>query len=50
MTDQKQCAKLKNIRCFLFDMDGTINLGNTLSPGWMCFFKNCAPQSAIFIW
>ena len=24
MTDQKQCAKLKNIKCFLFDMDGTI--------------------------
>ena len=32
MTDQKQCAKLKNIKCFLFDMDGTINLGNTLIP------------------
>ena len=39
MTDQKQCAKLKNIKCFLFDMDGTINLGNTLIPGMDVFFQ-----------
>lgn len=50
MTDQKQCAKLKNIKCFLFDMDGTINLGNTLIPGWMYFFRNYVPQNVIFIW
>ena len=24
-------ARLKNIKCFLFDMDGTINLGNAVS-------------------
>jgi len=24
---------LRNIKCFLFDMDGTINLGNELIPG-----------------
>lgn len=39
MTDQKQCAKLKNIKCFLFDMDGTINLGNTLITGMDVFFQ-----------
>lgn len=50
MTDQKQCAKLKNIKCFLFDMDGTINLGNTLIPGMDVFFRNYVPQNVIFIW
>lgn len=31
-------ARLKNIKCFLFDMDGTINLGNELIPGMEGFF------------
>lgn len=31
-------ARLKNIKCFLFDMDGTINLGDTLIPGMEGFF------------
>ncbi len=31
--------RLKDIKCFLFDMDGTINLGNTLIPGMDDFFK-----------
>lgn len=31
--------RLKNIECFLFDMDGTINLGNTLIPGMEGFFE-----------
>lgn len=31
--------RLKNIKCFLFDMDGTINLGNTLIPGMENFFE-----------
>ena len=31
--------RLKHIKCFLFDMDGTINLGNTLIPGMDDFFK-----------
>lgn len=30
--------RLKQIKCFLFDMDGTINLGNTLIPGMEGFF------------
>ncbi len=30
--------RIKNIKCFLFDMDGTINLGNTLIPGMEGFF------------
>lgn len=30
--------RLKEIKCFLFDMDGTINLGNTLIPGMDTFF------------
>lgn len=31
-------VRLKNIKCFLFDMDGTINLGDTLIPGMEGFF------------
>ena len=31
--------RLKQIKCFLFDMDGTINLGNTLISGMDDFFK-----------
>lgn len=30
--------RLRDIKCFLFDMDGTINLGNTLIPGMEGFF------------
>lgn len=32
--------RLQQIKCFLFDMDGTINLGNTLIPGWKDFSRN----------
>lgn len=31
--------RLRDIKCFLFDMDGTINLGNTLIPGMEGFFE-----------
>ena len=31
-------ARLAKIKCFLFDMDGTINLGNELIPGMEGFF------------
>ncbi len=31
-------TRLKKIKCFLFDMDGTINLGNELIPGMEGFF------------
>lgn len=31
--------RLSTIKCFLFDMDGTINLGNTLIPGMEGFFE-----------
>lgn len=34
-----ELERLKQIKCFLFDMDGTINLGNTLIPGMDAFFK-----------
>lgn len=34
-----ELERLKHIKCFLFDMDGTINLGNTLIPGMDAFFK-----------
>ena len=34
-----ELERLKQIKCFLFDMDGTINLGNTLIPGMDSFFK-----------
>ena len=30
--------RLAQIKCFLFDMDGTINLGNELIPGMEGFF------------
>lgn len=30
--------RLKNIKCFLFDMDGTINLGDEIIPGMEGFF------------
>lgn len=32
-------ARLAKIKCFLFDMDGTINLGNELIPGMEGFFE-----------
>ena len=35
-TDHLQ--RLKQIKCFLFDMDGTINLGMELIPGMEGFF------------
>lgn len=34
----KDLERLQDIKCFLFDMDGTINLGNTLIPGMEGFF------------
>lgn len=33
-------ARLAKIKCFLFDMDGTINLGNELIPGMEGFLIN----------
>ena len=30
--------RISRIKCFLFDMDGTINLGNELIPGMEGFF------------
>lgn len=39
LTTKKQAEKLRAIKCFLFDMDGTINLGNTLIPGMDVFFQ-----------
>lgn len=38
MNKINQLDRMKNIKCFLFDMDGTINLGNTLIPGMEGFF------------
>ncbi len=32
------CERIRKIKCFLFDMDGTINLGNELIPGMEGFF------------
>ena len=31
-------SRISKIKCFLFDMDGTINLGNELIPGMEGFF------------
>jgi HAD superfamily hydrolase (TIGR01450 family) len=36
---QKNLARLKKIKCFLFDMDGTINLGEQVIPGMEGFFE-----------
>ena len=45
-----ELERLKQIKCFLFDMDGTINLGNTLIPGMTRFLKSCALTAGIFTW
>ena len=39
---------LKDIKCFLFDMDGTINLGNTLIPGMDDFFAELKAKGKTF--
>ena len=36
--NEKNLQRLKDIKCFLFDMDGTINLGMQLIPGMEGFF------------
>ena len=36
--NEENLQRLKNIKCFLFDMDGTINLGMQLIPGMEGFF------------
>lgn len=36
---QEALERLRKIKCFLFDMDGTINLGNELIPGMEGFFE-----------
>ena len=40
--------RLKDIKCFLFDMDGTINLGNTLIPGMDDFFAQLKAKGKTF--
>ncbi len=35
----QELSRLKDIKCFLFDMDGTINLGEQLIPGMEGFFQ-----------
>ena len=39
---------IKNLECFVFDMDGTINLGNTLIPGALELIESCAPGVSNF--
>lgn len=38
-------AKLKEIECFLLDMDGTIYLGNTLIDGTLAFLDILKKQN-----
>ena len=45
-----ELERLKQIKCFLFDMDGTINLGNTLIPGMDAFFKKLRSYGRDFTW
>ncbi|MEG0798256.1 MAG: HAD-IIA family hydrolase [Acidaminococcaceae bacterium] len=40
--------RLRKIKCFLFDMDGTINLGNTLIPGMDVFFQKLRASGKAF--
>lgn len=40
--------RLKDIKCFLFDMDGTINLGNTLIAGMDEFFGQLKAKGKTF--
>lgn len=39
---QEALERIKKVKCFLFDMDGTINLGNELIPGMEGFFERLA--------
>lgn len=48
MTNLPMLEKLKHIKCFLFDMDGTINLGNTLIPGMDKFFEELSAAGRDF--
>lgn len=50
MSTLQKTSALKNIRCFLFDMDGTINLGNTIIPGMDDFLRKLkASGRAIYL-
>lgn len=42
-------GRLQAIRCFLFDMDGTINLGQELIPGMEGFLTSSRPRGGGFI-
>lgn len=42
MITETMAERLKKIKCFLFDMDGTINLGMQLIPGMEGFFDKLA--------
>lgn len=44
----QNAERLKGIKCFLFDMDGTINLGNTLIPGMDEFFARLRAKEKKF--
>ncbi len=41
--------RLAHVRCFLMDMDGTVNLGNRLLPGARAFFDLLPQQSRDFL-
>lgn len=40
--------KLSGIKCFLFDMDGTVNLGDALIPGMEGFFEKLRASGRLY--
>ena len=45
----ESCAQLKEIECFVFDMDGTINLGYTLIDGALDLINTLKEKNLIFV-
>lgn len=44
-----QISRLRDIRCFLLDMDGTVTLGEESLPGASSFFESIRGREAIFV-
>lgn len=49
MTDMQIRDKIKKIKCFLLDMDGTVTLGEEILPGAEKFFENLNDAKYIFV-
>ena len=47
--DQKTIARIRKIKCWLLDMDGTVTLGEELLPGADKFFTALAGRDYVFL-